>query len=281
MSTLRTALFHLRLYESGQILAPGLFGILTQTRLPSWPMLVAYVIAYASHVLSVYSYNDYCDWEGDSLNPRKAERRTRSRVWLRNQTLILTALFLASVFSLPQGVISLLLLSQVVCMAYSDPRIRLKGILFGSEVAHFLVGYCYFMSGVIVAGGAAGPHLLGGLLFGLLYVSGGTFNEIMDSDSDRDSNLKHLVVIAGRGPILRLVLVIHTLAFALVALYEPTPLVLTACAFGSLAYAASAWRPSRMEEDPAALLRFRRRYRIIFVALLLILSVSVSGRLTL
>lgn len=279
MSVAGKALAHLRLYESGQILAPGLFGILTQQQLPAWPVLLTYALAYSTHVLSVYSYNDYCDWEGDSLNPRKRGRAEISRTWLRNQTVLLTALFLGSVVFLPRGVVLLLLLSQIVCMAYSDPRIRLKGVLLGSEMAHFTVGYAYFTAGVLVAGGTPLPHLLGGILFGLLYVSGGTFNEVMDSETDRRTNLRHLVVIAGRSTGLRLVLVMHAVAFGLVAAYEPTPLVIGASAAGALAYAASARSPSRMERNPEALVRFRRRYRAVFATLLMVLSISVSGRL--
>jgi 4-hydroxybenzoate polyprenyltransferase len=278
-SLLRTALAHLRLYESGQILAPGFFGLLTQQRLPPWPLLLAFGIAYASHLLSVYSYNDYCDWEGDFLNPRKTERKATRKEWLKGQTLILTAIFLAAVSFLPAGAAALLLSSQAVCMAYSYPRVRLKGILLGSEAAHFTVGCCYFMAGVMVAGGSPAPHVLGGLLFGLLYVSGGTFNEIMDSEYDRKTHHRHLVVLAGRGPVLRFVIVVHAVAIVLVALYDPTPAVLAACALAAATYAAAARDLSTLASDPQVLLRFRRRYRVIFVVLLLILSVSVSGRL--
>jgi 4-hydroxybenzoate polyprenyltransferase len=69
---------HLRLYESAQILVPGLIGILSQGSLPPPVTLLLYGVAYGSHVLSVYSLNDLCDYESDALNPRKAGRKRRA-----------------------------------------------------------------------------------------------------------------------------------------------------------------------------------------------------------
>ena len=271
---IRRAIAHLRLYESVQILFPGAFGILIQQTFPDLRVLLLYGVTYASHVLSVYSYNDYCDHEIDSANPRKIRHDSKSDRWLRNQTLVLTGIFIAGAAFLPIGVSLLLAVNQITCMAYSDPSIRLKGRLLGSELAHFVAGYSYFTTGVLVAGGSPRDHLLGGILFGLLYLTGGTFNEIMDCHADREADLRHLVVLAGRRRVLRAVLVIHYCGFVLLAMYEPTLLMGVCCGIAVLLYATVSRRLVHDVDNSPRLLRFRRNYRLIFATLLVILSVS-------
>ncbi len=82
MTLLQKTIAHLRVYESSQILAPGAFGILSQQSLPPLHILVLYAICYWSHALSVYAYNDYCDYAADSLNPRKTNASSKSRLCL-------------------------------------------------------------------------------------------------------------------------------------------------------------------------------------------------------
>jgi 4-hydroxybenzoate polyprenyltransferase len=265
---------HLRLYESAQILVPGLFGILLQRTLPAVGLFLVYVVAYGSHVLSVYSFNDLCDYESDALNPRKTETGVRSRRWLLIQTAVLTAVFLASVVFLPAAVRLLLLGSQVVCLAYSHPRVRLKRRPLGSELAHFTVGFSYFASGVLVAGGDLRRQWLGAVAFGLLYLSGGTFNEIMDYEADRRAELRHLVVLAGRRRALGLVFAVHYAAFALLALAWPSTLAVASCTAAALLYTVTIRNLRSNVDEPGLLLRFRRRYRLLFAALLVLLGLA-------
>jgi 4-hydroxybenzoate polyprenyltransferase len=279
VTLLQKTIAHLRVYESSQILAPGVFGILSQQSLPPLHILVLYAICYWSHALSVYAYNDYCDYAADSLNPRKTNASSKSRLWLRNLTIGLTLVFIASIAFMPPGVIGLLVLSQVVCMAYSDPRTRWKGVVLGSEVAHFVAGYCYFISGALVAGGDASPHMLGGLIFGLLYVTGGTFNEIMDADADREADLRHLVVVVGKRRVLGGLLAVHYLCFALLALYEPSWVMMIGCGAAALLYAVLTRGLIAHVDDLDALLAFRQRYRIIFAALVVMLCASRAAAL--
>ena len=277
--SLRRVREHLRLYESAQILVPGAIGLLSGRALPPLVSLVLYGIAYFTHVLSVYSFNDYCDHDSDGTNPRKAGARTRSVAWLRNQTAVLTVVFLATVAALPVAVSLLFLLNQATCMAYSHPRLRLKRRLLGSECAHFLAGSSYYLTGVLLAGGAALAHLPGAVLFGLLYLSGGTFNEIMDCEPDRRANLRHLVVRVGPRRSLRLVFAVHACAFVLLAAHWRTPLVVSACVAAALVYAVLAWRVAGAIGDGPALLRFRAAYRALFAGLLVLVALQQAAAL--
>jgi 4-hydroxybenzoate polyprenyltransferase len=265
---LRAALAHLRLYESTQVLVPGFFGILVGPVSPHWTLLALYGTAYWSHVLSVYSYNDVCDYQSDTANPRKAGSRARSAAWLRAQTLVLTTVFVACASFLPLRVALVFVVVQVICMAYSHPRICLKARPLGSEAAHFVAGLGYFASGVLIAGGDPTRHALGGVLFGLVYLSGGVFNEIMDWEADRRVNLRHLVVGIGRARALRLLLASHLTCFILLALYERSTPVTVASGVAASLLAASAQRLAHHLDDAGRLLQFRRRYRLIFGALL-------------
>lgn len=265
---------HLRLYESAQILFPGFVGILSQRTLPALGVLVLYGVAYATHVLSVYSFNDLCDYETDSDNPRKKGARQKSVPWLRRQTVMLTGGFFVAVAFMPPPVRLLFVASQAICMAYSHPRVRLKRRLLGSEVAHFVAGASYFWSGVLVAGGDARAHTSGAVLFGLLYLSGGTFNEVMDRDADAKAHQRHLVVRIGHWRALALVMAVHYTAFVLLGLYARPVLPPLLAAAAAAVYTLAAARVWRAREDPDALLRFRSLYRLLFAALLLALSLG-------
>lgn len=271
---LKKALRHLRLYESGQILVPGLMGIIAAGSLPRPALLAAYFASYFSHLLSVYSYNDYCDLDLDSQNPRKSrEGSRRDPVWLRNQTLALVLIFVASLALLPTPVGLIFVANQVLCMAYSAPRVRLKGRLFGSEVAHFFAGSTYFMSGVMVASGRAMEHWMPAVLFGLLYLSGGTFNEIMDCEADREAGLRHLVVRLGKRRAFPIVVSAHAFALLLVALYDSSTAILFLTGAASIGYLFALARLSR-DSAAGSLVRFRQSYRLLFAALLVALGVS-------
>lgn len=265
---------HLRLYESAQILFPGFVGILSQRTLPAPLVLLLYGLAYATHVLSVYSFNDLCDYETDSDNPRKKGARQKSAGWLRRQTALLTLVFFAAVAFMPPAVRLLFVASQAICMAYSHPRVRLKRRLLGSELAHFVAGASYFWSGVLVAGGNARAHTLGAVLFGLLYLSGGTFNEVMDRDADAKAHQRHLVVRIGERRALALVFFVHYTAFVLLGLYARPVLTPWMAVAAGVAYTGLATRVWHARDDAAALLRFRTLYRLLFAALLLALSLG-------
>jgi 4-hydroxybenzoate polyprenyltransferase len=280
ITTLWTGIRHLRLFESIQILVPGMLGILSQYSFPSLRVFLLYTVTYGCHVLSVYSYNDYCDFRSDSLNPRKAAEAFKNRALLRIQTWILMVIFLAGVVFLPATVIVLLAANQILCMAYSDPRARLKGKLLGSEIIHFFAGFSYFTTGVLVAGGAVAHNLIGAVLFGLLYLSGGTFNEIMDCDADREAGLRHLAVVAGKRRALAFVIAVHYVGFALLAIYETSIPVIVCCVAGVLLYTMFIGALAGKGDSPAMLLRFRRRYRLIFGALLVVLALVRATGLT-
>jgi 4-hydroxybenzoate polyprenyltransferase len=269
---LRNALRHLRLYESGQILVPGLFGVLTQRGSSASSPLVLYFVAYGTHLLSVYSYNDYCDLDTDALNPRKAPEGGKSPQWFRNQTLALTGIFLVSASLLPRWVGLLLLANQALCMAYSAPGVRLKGRLLGSELAHFFAGFTYLTTGVLVAGGSMQSHWMAALLFGALYLSGGTFNEIMDRESDEAAGMRHLAVRMGGRRALLLVVSVHGLAFALLVAYQPSAGMAVVTLVAVAVYVAAVRRVLREPFSPERLLEFRRRYRLVFAILLLVLG---------
>ena len=75
------------------------------------------------------------------------------------------------------------------------------------------------------------------MIFGLLYVTGGTFNEVMDCDADRDAELRHLVVVVGKQRVLRGLIAIHYLCLAMLAVYAGSPAMWVACGLGALWYA--------------------------------------------
>ena len=270
---------HLRVYESAQILVPGIVGMLAAGTLPSWPRALLYLVTYAAHVLSVYSYNDYCDHESDSDNPRKSVEPPTSRRRLASQTVLLLTLFLIGAAVLRSRAGVLLLVAQLVCMAYSHPRIRLKGRLLGGELAHFVAGALYFASGVSMVDVALKPHALGALTFGLLYVSGGTVNEILDFEPDRRARLSHLVVRIGRRRGLQLVQLLHYVCMLLLALHWPTTPMIVAILVAAASYAAATRGLSGRAGSERELLRFRRHYRVIFAALLLVLCTSRAAEI--
>jgi 4-hydroxybenzoate polyprenyltransferase len=275
LATLRRRLDHLRLYEATQMLLPGAFGLLAQPDLPAIGVVAAFAIAYWCHVLAVYSYNDECDHTADLANPRKRAHADRSLERLRRQTALLTAFFAAGALCIPPAAAAALLAAHLVCVAYSNPRLRLKRRLLGSECAHLFAGAAYFAAGVLVAGGDPIRHAGGAVLFGLLYLSGGVFNEIMDCEADRAARQHHLVTVIGRRPALGLVIVVQQACVAMLVAQDARPALLVACIGAEIAYAHALHRLRAEGSGTDGLLAFRGRYRAIFAALLAVAAIDV------
>ena len=92
---------------------------------------------------------------------------------------------------------------------------KLRTLLFALPL---VAGAAYFVTGMIMTGGALDRAGLGAFMFGLLYASGGTFNEVMDRDADAGVGHRHLVVRIGRRRALALVVAAQYAGWALLAL---------------------------------------------------------------
>ncbi len=261
---------YFRLYESLQAAVPALAGFLKSSP-PLIPFSVAaavFLSAVVSQQLFLYTYNDFCDFERDRLNPRKEPSASRLK---KPVTALAAFLFIASSFLislLPIRSAALAWGVQALGIAYSHPRLSLRTRVPMAQFIHFAVGAGYFLIGRMAAGGSwERGGLAAAAYFGLLYMSGGLNNEILDLESDRVAGLDSLALVLGPSRALRLVVLAQVLA--ILALAEAWgdrrgPLMALA---GTIAYTLSLRRwiftaaPSAPQEG------FRARYRMLFSVL--------------
>lgn len=268
MQTIPNIIVYLRIFESIQILAPGIVGLLLGCNKFSElfsPAVAFYLFAYFIHHIFVNAYNDYCDYEADRSNPRKkskpiVEKRTLYRVtcFLFVATLIIQSF-------LPFKTAVILLFLEIIAVAYSHPVLRLKTFVPMAQMIHFLGGFGYLLSGVfLLSKYTNATELWVGAYFGLIYLSGGLNNELLDFDYDMASGLFTTATRIGKKS--TLVLVVTAQILGILALlggfqdYQGKLGVGLLVAF----YMAVITYLLPKKLDQSHLLNFRKKYRFMF-----------------
>lgn len=268
---------YFRVYESLQAATPALAGFLKSGLNPTplgWSEAI-FLFAVSSQQLFLYAYNDDCDFERDRLNPRKRSSAVRSRGTMKTLTAALFLLSSVLISLLPARAAALAWGTQALGIAYSHPRISLRTRIPSAQIVHFAVGAAYFSIGRMAAGGSWGRgDIAASAYFGLLYMSGGLNNEILDLESDRGSGMKSLALALGPAHALRWAAAAQILAILILAAAWGGRGGPIASALGLIAYGASIRRCIVPVFSAANAEGFRTRYRLLFGAMTAALCVS-------
>ena len=268
---------YFRLYESLQAAVPAFAGFLkSQPTIYSLNGSAAtFFLAAACQQLFLYMYNDFCDFERDRRNPRKealAPRRKKTTASLTAALFIVSSLLISL---MPGWTAALAWGVQVLGIAYSHPRVSLRTRVPLAQIIHFAVGAGLFAIGRLEGGGNWNrADLFAAAYFGLIYMSGGLNNEVLDRESDRVSGLNSLALALGPGSALRLVVLSQVLAIlALAGAWGDRwgPMLTLS---GVSAYILSLRRWIFPGASPAPLEGFRARYRALFAVLTIVLIAS-------
>lgn len=231
-------------------------------------MILLLAAAFAQQTF-FYGYNDCCDFKRDLANPRKPPRSRRGYSILKAATAgtFLISSALVAMLDRPLSIFGLII--QVLGIAYSAPVILLRCRIPLAQCIHFLVGSSYFIGGLMASGArASDSDYLLAAFFGLIYMSGGLNNEVIDLACDREAGIQSLGMLLGARRALRLVIAIQIVAILALA---------GACTQGSarfvppLGLAAYLWMLRKNGPPPSPKLDelegFRRKYRGVFAAI--------------
>ncbi len=140
--------------------------------------------------LFIFIFNDYCDFDGDKINPRKSyiflmDQNKRKRV------LQIVLLFISASFFYTPGEYSFILLSLLLLgYLYSDRLFFFKKKKFLSLFVHFSYGFfsstfCFFSPSSPIP--LTWESFLGCVGFGFLFTAGSFMSVLLDKDFDRMS----------------------------------------------------------------------------------------------
>jgi len=191
---------HFRIYESLQGIAPVFIGVLLNTSEPLamkflWLILLAFI-----QQNFIYLFNDFSDVKADLANPRKRDVLKFEKNKLLLPILVLMgAISLVMPITFPLKSMIFLQIGFLAAVFYSMPKIRLKNRVFWPSLLHFIFGLSYFLAGLtFVKGSINFIDLTLALYFGLILLSGGLFNELMDFDFDKSFKKKSLISLFGK-----------------------------------------------------------------------------------
>ena len=267
LEKLQFAASYLRLFECTQMLVPGVTGVVLRYGIHESIRtdVLLFVLASFFHLLFAYTHNDACDFDLDLRNPRKrgTSRKAQETLYrLSGVFLILSFVFLAF---LPFRIFLLFLCCNVLCFAYSRYHLRVEYYIPFGQIAHFLCGAGYFISGVTLFDPTVTLRLaFGALFFGLAYMAGGLFNEVIDYRTDKDAGLRTFPVVVDRGLTLRLIPLTQLVALVcLIVLYSS---LFTRCfvVFCGCIYVVYLLDWARSGWDEEKLSAFRVWYRSFF-----------------
>ena len=172
----------------------------------------------------------------------------------------------------------LLILVLIITGLYSYPKFTLKHYIFGPELAHFLGGAFYFLSGWTLFQPISDSAIRLSIFFGIVLTAGNFANQIEHFDQELKIRLKTSAICFGKKPVYKLSLwlfILSAIYLLIMALRESVPfwlifpaILLCLCWGIIILYSA---RLKLFENIP----RLRRIIRIIYSVFSLILIIKL------
>lgn len=278
MEKLKGLFNYIRWHECAQMTVPGIVGILSYYSIQQLftSISLIYLFGLFFHLLFVYTFNDWCDFYKDQMNPRKSAVGHRRR----NILLLLAALFLCgSIFLLsltPLNLFLSLMCLTVLWLVYSFIRNRIIMFIPYGELLHFISGVCYFLSGIyLYVGQFKWVDLLGAMYFGMIYLAGGLLNELIDKKFDKEFGMNTLAISVGVKRTFGWFCWSQICAVFFLNFYCNNLWVLLISIIGSLAYFKKVLYLKKLIDDQSHFLFVRLMSRISFSSLTLVLIIHL------
>lgn len=261
-------------------------GVVLTIGLPTWSKVVTALAMIAADVLllaHIWTMNDWADIDADASNPRRSfatfTTRGVSRAAMGRLSAVLALLAFLGFALLSLRVLSIALLITVIGWLYSGKPVYGKGRCVLSSVLHFLGGCLHFLLGCSLFAAPDQTLCALSVLFGLVFTAGHAVQEVEDHDADRRNGIRTNAVVFGRpwqfgvGCLLFAAAYLH---LAILACCEAIPAYLGWVAVvAALVQCYLTIEVYRQLRDGAAVRRYRRAYRCLFLVFGLILGLGV------
>jgi len=161
-------------------------------------------------LIYVFLYNDWGDAILNAEEPSARQRQALKYPNLISERIVLglcIGLALLSVLgvhylSFISGI--LLMMVLIISYLYSNPKFTLKRYIFGPELAHFLGGAFYFLSGWVLFQPISDSAIHLSIFFGAVLTAGNFANQIEHFDQELNIRLKTSAICFGKRPVYRL-----------------------------------------------------------------------------
>ncbi len=152
-----------------------------------------------------YALNEWGGYYYDRYDPSKGDRPIISGALSRDEMLklaIVAAVICVTIFAMLRPVLLLIVGFDIVLgIFYCHPRLVWKGKPFFSFFALFSVSVTDFLLGWLIFSNDIKTGATIGIFFGLLGITGISFHEVGDYDSDLRAGVRTNAVRFGKGPI--------------------------------------------------------------------------------
>jgi 4-hydroxybenzoate polyprenyltransferase len=211
----------LRIYDSLQGLAPLVLGLilgLLGDKIVFLKIIYFILIAFCQQ-LFIYLFNDWTDVQRDLSNPRKKDVSKFST----NKVLIPLLYFLGftsvlGTFWIPLNSNIFLLFGFFSGVFHSFPVIRFKDKIFGPIFSHLTFGISYTLAGFFFLSEFNQLNFIvifSAIYFGLIFLSGGIFNELIDFEFDRLFKPRSLISVFGKEFVFKLIIFLQFLSVSI------------------------------------------------------------------
>jgi len=165
--------------------------------------LSAFILVNFFYLAHIFVYNDVCDARINPEEPKLRARHALKRPELSEREVlgIDAALLVASLIGyalISVRLLVLIILIEAITVAYSQPRIKLKGIPVISLSIHFLSGFLYVLGGWVVFREFTVAGFFISSFIGMVLVAGHFFNEIDDFKQDVAVGIRTNAIAFGR-----------------------------------------------------------------------------------
>ncbi len=270
---------HLRVYDSLQGLAPlviGLFLGFSGEKIGFLRVFCFIIIAFCQQ-LFIYLFNDWTDIQCDLLNPRKKDvlKFEENKLLIPFLYLFGFLSFLGPLF-IPWKACIFLYAGFLAGVLHSIPLIRFKDKIWGSIFTHLMGGICYTFTGFFLFDDIYLNALVifSSIYFGLIFLSGGIFNELMDFEFDSIFKAQSLVSVFGKTFIFKLIVLLQALSI-IISFFLLNPILV---ALFLLLYLIIFNKLSLNPVKQTDLYIFRAFYKAFFLIYFILWTVSFNGQ---
>lgn len=200
-SKLKKYIERLRVKEISLMVGFPLVGVAFAADRISWPVATRVLVFAAGvffHGMSVYASNSYFGYAKDLENVRHSYIRKMPKKLYLTWSIFFFCLALVVYSFLDLTLVALALVSVVIWLVYSLPRIGLKHFPLAGTTLHFFSEVLLFQMGFILLSPPSKYSFLISFYFSFLFAGGHFHHELIDYKADKKAGIRTGAVFLGR-----------------------------------------------------------------------------------